>query len=80
MGTVLVILAIAAGYAAFRLVKPHKSCPKCSGWGQRSRRRRTSACSRCGGTGKVFPLTGRLVHKGTAAAMRRRRERAEDGR
>lgn len=80
MGTVLIILAIAAGYAAFRLVKPHKACRKCSGWGQKTRRRRPSACTRCGGTGKTFTLTARLVHKGTAAAMRRRRERAEAGR
>jgi DnaJ-class molecular chaperone len=80
VSTVLIILAIAAGYAAFRLVKPDKACWKCSGWGQKTRRRRTSACSRCGGTGKTFPLAGRLVHMGTAAAMRRWRERAEEGR
>jgi DnaJ-class molecular chaperone len=79
VSTVLIILAIAAGYAAFRLVKPHKACRKCSGWGQKTRRR-TSACSRCGGTGKTFTPAARLVHMGTAAAMRRWRERAEDGR
>lgn len=80
MTHLLILLALAAGYAAFRLVKPHKACRKCSGWGQKTRRRRRSACTRCGGTGKTFPLTSRLVHKGTAAAMRRRRERSEGGR
>lgn len=80
MSAVLMILAIAAGCALFRLVKPYRACRKCSGWGQKTRRRRTSACSRCGGTGKTFTLTARLIHKGAAAAMRRRRERTEAGR
>jgi DnaJ-class molecular chaperone len=76
----LVFLAIAAGYALFVLVRPAGSCRKCSGWGARAgRRRKVSACGRCGGTGRTFRPGARLVHRGAAAAIRAVRDRQEGG-
>ena len=72
MTQILVFLAAAAGYGLFVLVKPDRACPRCSGWGQRQRRRRNRACGRCKGTGKTFWPGARLVHKGAGAAMRQK--------
>ena len=77
LGHLLVLLAIIAVYLLFVLVKPGRACPKCSGWGQRQRRRKRGACPRCKGTGKSFYPAARLVHKGAAAAYRQVRERME---
>lgn len=77
MTTILILLLMAGGYALFTLARPHKGCTKCSGWGQRTKRRRPVACPRCKGTGKQFRLVGRLVHHGTAQAMKYMRERKE---
>jgi len=74
---ILIILAAVAVYAVFVLVKPDKACGKCSGWGLKTRRRRSKACSRCKGTGKQFRLGARLVHGGAAQAMKYMRERRE---
>jgi DnaJ-class molecular chaperone len=77
---VLIILAALATYVAFVLVKPDKSCGKCSGWGHKTRRRRPKACSRCQGTGTVFYPGAPLVHRGAALAVRYARERSEGDR
>jgi DnaJ-class molecular chaperone len=71
---VLIVLAFLFGYAVFVLVKPEKDCRKCSGWGQGTRRRRTSACGRCKGTGKQFRLGARLVHGGVVLAVKSARD------
>ena len=76
----LILLAAAAVYGLFLLVKPARRCPKCSGWGQKPKRRRPRACPRCQGTGKAFRPAAALVHKGAAAGIRRLRERAEGDR
>lgn len=73
-------LAALAVYALFVLVKPDRACPKCSGWGQGARRRRSRACPKCKATGRTFRPGARLVHKGAAAAIRHLRERREGGR
>ena len=77
MSQILMILAIAAGYGLFALVRPMMGCRKCSGWGQRTRRRRISACGRCQGTGRQFRPGARLAGKGAALALRHWRDRAE---
>lgn len=79
MTYLLMFLAIVAGYGLFTLVRPHKPCRKCSGWGSRTRRRTVSACGRCQGTGHVFRPGARLVHRGAALAIRTVRERGEGG-
>jgi len=76
----LIILAAIAVYAVFALVRPDKACGKCSGWGLRTRRRRSKACPRCKGTGKQFRLGARLVHSGAAQVIKYVRERLEQGR
>ena len=77
MTQVLAIFAVLAVYGLFVLVKPDRRCPRCSGWGQKRKRRRPRACGRCKGTGKTFwPLAG-VVHKGVALAVRHMRERTE---
>lgn len=77
MTQVLILLAALAAYAVFVLVKPDRSCPKCSGWGQKPKRRKPRACGRCKGTGRAFWPGARLVHKGVAAGIRHVRERME---
>ena len=77
---ILIVLAFAAGYVAFTLVKPEKNCGKCNGWGQRTGRRRRKACPRCRGTGKHFRLGAPLVHRGKSLVIRYARERREAGR
>jgi DnaJ-class molecular chaperone len=72
---VLIALAIAAGYAVFLLIRPTKTCRRCSGWGARGKRR--SYCTRCKGTGRTFRLGARLVHRGAAEAYRYARKRTE---
>lgn len=79
MTHLLIVLAIVAGYGLFALVRPHMSCRKCSGWGSKTKRRRTSACGKCSGTGKTFRPGARLVHRGAALAIRSIRERQEGG-
>ncbi len=73
----LVILAAVVFYALFTLISPDRACPKCSGWGQRTRRRRSRACPKCKATGRTFRPGAGLVHKGVAAAIRHWRERTE---
>jgi len=76
----LIVLAAIVIYAVFALVKPDKACGKCSGWGLKTRRRRSKACPRCKGTGRPFRLGARLVHGGAAQAVKYVRERAEQRR
>ena len=78
----LILLAAAAAvvYSLFVLVIPMMACRKCSGWGQKTRRRKVSACGRCKGTGRQFRPGARLVHKGAALAVRQWHERAEEKR
>ena len=73
MTQVLLVLGATAGYAVFLLVRPEKTCRRCSGWGARGKRR--TYCSRCQGTGKRFRLSARLVHRGAAGAYRYARTR-----
>lgn len=81
MTQVLYVLAVAAGYAVFVLVRPQRSCRRCSGWGSKGkRRRRRSACAGCGGSGVRFRLGAPLVHRGKALLIRHVRERLEGGR
>lgn len=77
MNQILIALAITAGYGLFVLVRPMMGCRKCSGWGQRTRRRRVSACGRCQGTGRQFRPGARLIHKGAGLGLRQWRERSE---
>jgi DnaJ-class molecular chaperone len=72
---VLLILALAAGYAVFLLIRPTRTCRSCGGWGAKGRRR--AACHRCGGTGRRFRLGARLVHRGAAEGHRYIRNRKE---
>lgn len=58
----LVVAGLLLAWCAFVYVKPDKACRKCSGWGQRQRRRGRSACGRCKATGRTMRLSGRLVH------------------
>ena len=73
------ILAVLAGlplYAAFCMIRPAKSCRRCSGWGSKPGRRRRSArrqCRRCDGTGKRFRVPARLAYA-VRGAMRRHAE------
>ncbi len=80
MTALLIVLLFILGYAVFALVKPDKACGKCSGWGLKTRRRRSKACPRCKGTGKQFRLGARLVHSGAAQVIEYVRERLEQGR
>ena len=82
MTQVLIALLLLLGYAMFVLVKPKKRCGKCNGWGSRKKRmrRRSSACGRCGGTGRQFRPGARLAGRGAALAVRYLRERAEQRR
>ena len=80
MTALLIVLAAIVIYAVFALVRPDKACGKCSGWGLRTRRRRSKACPRCKGTGKQFRLGAGLVHGGAAQVIKYVRERREQGR
>jgi hypothetical protein len=71
---VLILLAAAGAYVLFVTVNPKRACPRCGGWGSKTRRRRPKACGRCQGTGTTFWPGARLVHKGLAAALRHLRE------
>jgi DnaJ-class molecular chaperone len=75
---VLLVLGATAGYAVFLLVRPEKTCRRCSGWGARGKRR--TYCSCCQGTGKRFRFGARLVHRGAAGAYRYVRTRKEASR
>lgn len=83
MERVLIVLGLAAGYAALLAVSPKHRCPKCSGNGSRQGRCARSACGRCGATGRTFRPGARLVHAGIvlAADMVREhiRQRREEG-
>lgn len=77
------LIAIAGAlvlYAMFVLVSPRMDCGRCNGWGQKQKRRRRAACSRCSGTGRQFRPGARLVAKGAALVIRYIRARRDDGR
>jgi len=78
MERVLVALGLLLGYAAFLAVMPKKNCRKCNGWGSRKkgRRRRRTACGKCGATGRQFRPGARLVHAGMVLAVDSIREHA----
>jgi hypothetical protein len=76
----LVILAALAVYALFVLAVPDWACRRCSGWGQKTRRRRSRACARCKGTGRTFRPGARLVHWAAAAVIRYVRDLMESER
>jgi DnaJ-class molecular chaperone len=75
VGHVLIVLALAAGYAVFLLVRPEKTCRWCSGWGARGKRR--TYCQRCEGTGKRFRLGARFLHRAAVEGYRYVRYRKE---
>lgn len=65
---VLQALAALTAWAGFLLIRPHKPCRRCRGWGVRGRRR--NQCPRCGGTGYRFRTGARLVHRAAATAIK----------
>lgn len=65
MTHVLAVLVLLGGYALFLLIRPHKPCRRCRGWGTKGRRR--AACPRCFGTGTRFRLGARAVHRALLA-------------
>jgi len=72
------ILAVVIGaplYAAFCLIRPTKSCRRCSGWGSKPGRWRSARrqCRRCDGTGKRFRVPARIAYR-IRGAMRRHAE------
>lgn len=77
LNLILFLLAVVVVYGLFVLVKADRQCGTCGGWGNRKKRRRNKACSRCHGTGRTFWPGARLVHKGAALGLRQLRERSE---
>jgi hypothetical protein len=76
---ILVVIIGLALYAAFCLIRPTKSCRRCSGWGSKPGRGRRSArrhCRRCDGTGKRFRVPARIAYS-IRGAMRRHAELTE---
>ena len=74
MTTILIALAVTAGYVLFTLASPATRCRKCRGWGNKEQRwRRRGPCPRCGGTGIRFRPGAPLIHR---AISRYRRHRA----
>ena len=78
MTHVLMALAALAAYVAFGLIRPQKSCRRCSGWGVKGRRRKS--CPRCGGTGTHFRFGAPLIHRGKALVIRSLIEHARERR
>lgn len=76
---ILIALAVLGVYVLFVAAVPARSCPRCSGWGAKTKRRKPRACGRCQGTGTTFRPGARLVHKGAAQVIRYLRERSEGG-
>ena len=64
-GTILLILAVTAGWVISLWLWPYRPCGRCRG-SQRNRgsnRRRHGDCSRCSGTGRTQRIGSRMVHK-----------------
>lgn len=60
---ILLLLAVAAGYALSLYVRPIRACPRCHGTRLTGSGRRTRMCARCGGTGRIRRIGATAVHR-----------------
>ena len=80
---ILLILGIAAGYAASLYLRPLRTCTRCHGTRVTpGRARRFRSCKRCHGTGRIRRIGATAVHRFYWSALgdqhhERRRARAE---
>ena len=79
---ILLLIAVAAGYAVSLYVRPVRSCPRCHGTRLTGTGRRTRGWGRCGGTGHIRRIGATAVHRLYWSALgdqHRQRRRADPG-